>query len=216
MRSLPIRFVCHNLRGRCMFKTVVLDPPWKKSSGGVGNATLQPSTHYDVQSTNQIVGTVLDWFDQNPVAPEAHMYLWCVNTFSGGKYQGIVPALDVCEKLGFNPISSIPWIKSNVGSPTPYGMRYTEMCIFAVRYRKGLGKRTRYSGNTDLESVPNGKGLCGSRDYIIAPRREHSRKPDEFYTFVEQRSLGPYLDLYSRTNRPGWTSVGNQTGTWSI
>jgi N6-adenosine-specific RNA methylase IME4 len=199
-----------------MFKTIVIDPPWKKSTGGVGNATLQPSTHYLVQTRAEIVGTVSNWLAQNSVAPEAHMYMWTVNSFTAGKDQGVIAALDVCNQLGFKPVTLIPWVKSNVGSPTPYGMRYTEMCIFAVRYRKGLGKRTRYSGTTEIESVPNGKGLCSSKDFILANRRQHSRKPEEFYKWVEMRSKGPYLDLYSRTSRPGWTGIGNQTGLWKV
>jgi N6-adenosine-specific RNA methylase IME4 len=144
------------------------------------------------------------------------MYMWAVNSFTAGKDQGILPALEVCDALGFKPISLIPWVKSNVGSPTPYGMRYTEMCIFAVRYRKGMGKRTRYSGTMENESVPNGKGLCSSKDYILAQRRQHSRKREEFYKWVENRSKGPYLDLYSRTSRPGWKGIGNQTGKWKV
>ncbi len=199
-----------------MHRTIVIDPPWKKSNGGVGHAGLQPSTHYDVQTKHEIVKTVNDWMKHHVVAPEAHLYLWTVNTFSAGSDQGILPALYVCEELGFKPITLIPWVKSNIGSPTPYGMRYTEMCIFGVRYRKGMGKNTRYSGTDLVESVPNGKGLCSSRDYITAPRRQHSRKPEEFYKWVEGRSRGPYLDLYSRTTRPGWTSEGNQVGTWNV
>ena len=199
-----------------MFKTVVIDPPWKKSTGGVGHKSLNPSTHYDVQTREEIIITISDWMKKYPVAPEAHMYMWAVNSFTAGRDQGILPAMDVCEKLGFKPISLIPWIKSNVGSPTPYGMRYTEMCIFAVRYDKGKGKRTRYSGTPELQSVPNGRGLCSSKDYILAPRRQHSRKPEEFYDYVESRSKGPYLELYSRTTRPGWTDDGNETGTWSV
>ena len=197
-----------------MYKTIVIDPPWKKSTGGIGHATLQASTHYPVQTKEQIIDTVLQWLTQHTVSHEAHLYLWTVNTFTGGKDQGIEIALEVCEALGFKPITLIPWVKSNVGSPTPYGMRYTEMCIFAVRYRKGHGKRTRYSGTDEVESVPNGRGLCASKDYVSAPRREHSRKPEEFYKYVEKRSTGPYLDLYSRTIRNGWTGVGNQAGLW--
>jgi N6-adenosine-specific RNA methylase IME4 len=199
-----------------MYKTVVIDPPWKKSTGGVGHATLQPSTHYDVQTKYQIINTIDDWLQKHPVNSEAHLYLWTVNSFKAGKHQGIMAGLEVCEALGFSPVNLIPWIKSNGGSPTPYGMRYTEMCIFAVRYNKGKGPRTRYKGTPEPESVPNGKGLCSSKDFIFADRRQHSRKPDDFYTLVEQRSLGPYLDLYSRTNRPGWTCVGNQTGMWKV
>ena len=199
-----------------MFKTIVIDPPWKKSTGGVGNRPLQPSAHYPVQNKYEIIETINNWFTVYPIEEEAHLYLWTVNSFAAGKDQGINPALDVCKCIGFKPITLIPWVKSNVGSPTPYGMRYTEMCIFAVKYRKGLGKRTRYSGTNELQSVPNGKGLCSSKDFIIADRRQHSRKPSEFYQYVESRSKGPHLDLYSRTTRKNWTCAGNQTGTWNV
>ncbi len=197
-----------------MYKTVMIDPPWKKSTGGVGHKSLQPSTHYDVQTREEIVATLKRWFEEYGVAPEAHLYMWAVNSFTAGKDQGILPAIDVVERLGFTPVTLIPWIKSNVGSPTPYGMRYTEMCIFAVRYDKGKGKNTRYSGTDEPENVVNGKGLCASKDYVFAPRREHSRKPDEFFDFVESRSLGPYLELYSRTDRPQWTTDGKEAGKW--
>lgn len=49
------------------------------------------------------------------------------------------------------------------------------------------------------------------RELIVAPRREHSRKPDEFYERVQQYAAGPYLDLFSRQRREGWTVWGNET-----
>ena len=45
---------------------------------------------------------------------------------------------------------------------------------------------------------------------IIQPRREHSRKPDEFYARVERYCTGPYLELFARQRRPGWTAWGNE------
>jgi N6-adenosine-specific RNA methylase IME4 len=50
------------------------------------------------------------------------------------------------------------------------------------------------------------------RKLMIAPRREHSRKPDQQYQDIEQLVGGPYLELFARTEREGWTSWGNQTG----
>ena len=99
-----------------MYKTVMIDPPWKKSTGGVGHKSLQPSTHYDVQSREEIVATLKRWFKEYGVTPEAHLYMWAVNSFTAGKDQGIIPAIDVVERLGFTPITLIPWVKSNVGS----------------------------------------------------------------------------------------------------
>ena len=72
-----------------------------------------------------------------------------------------------------------------------------------------------YKPTSNPENVV-GPGLSSSVDWFIASRREHSRKPDEFYDYVEQRSSGPYLELYSRTTKNGWTAAGNQTGTWKI
>ena len=49
------------------------------------------------------------------------------------------------------------------------------------------------------------------RELILAPRREHSRKPDEFYSRVEAYCAGPYLELFAREQRSGWSSWGNET-----
>lgn len=46
---------------------------------------------------------------------------------------------------------------------------------------------------------------------IIAPRCEHSRKPDEFYHRVTRLVPGPYLDLFAREQRAGWTAWGDET-----
>jgi N6-adenosine-specific RNA methylase IME4 len=48
------------------------------------------------------------------------------------------------------------------------------------------------------------------RELVIAPRREHSRKPDEVAAGTERLVAGPYLELFARETRPGWTSWGNE------
>ena len=49
------------------------------------------------------------------------------------------------------------------------------------------------------------------RQAIIEPRREHSRKPGCVYERIERLVEGPYLELFARTTRPGWTACGNET-----
>lgn len=46
---------------------------------------------------------------------------------------------------------------------------------------------------------------------IIEPRREHSRKPDVARERIEALVAGPYLELFARTSRSGWSSWGNET-----
>jgi N6-adenosine-specific RNA methylase IME4 len=53
---------------------------------------------------------------------------------------------------------------------------------------------------------------AGVRELIIAPVREHSRKPDEIYSRIESLCDGPYLELFARQQWPGWTCVGDEVG----
>ena len=47
-------------------------------------------------------------------------------------------------------------------------------------------------------------------EVIFSPRREHSRKPREFYERVERYASGPYLELFARERRDGWTAWGDE------
>jgi N6-adenosine-specific RNA methylase IME4 len=84
-----------------------------------------------------------------------------------------------------------------IAEPAKIGMGYStrkqaELCLLFTR-----GKPKRLS-----------KGV---RHVIEAPRREHSRKPDETFTRIEALYAGPYLEMFAREGRPGWTAWGNQT-----
>jgi N6-adenosine-specific RNA methylase IME4 len=46
---------------------------------------------------------------------------------------------------------------------------------------------------------------------IFAPKREHSRKPDEQYDRIERLCGGPYVELFARQSRFDWDSWGNET-----
>jgi len=49
---------------------------------------------------------------------------------------------------------------------------------------------------------------------ISAPRREHSRKPDEAYELIERMYPElPKIELFARHARPGWAAWGNEVGT---
>lgn len=195
------------MRKRNMYKTLVIDPPWKLCSGG--SKSLAVHTHYPVQTKKEILETVHSWLKDHLIAEEAHLYLWCVNSYSSGYTKGITDGLEICRSIGFHPITNIIWCKPQ-NNPTPYGLRATEICIFASKHRKGNHQEIMYGGTANPQSVatPN---LKRSLDWFIADRREHSQKPEEFYTLVEQRSNGPYLEMYSRKQRDGWTTLGNET-----
>jgi N6-adenosine-specific RNA methylase IME4 len=46
---------------------------------------------------------------------------------------------------------------------------------------------------------------------IVAPKREHSRKPDEAYELIERMYPDlPKIELFARNARDGWSQWGNQ------
>jgi len=50
----------------------------------------------------------------------------------------------------------------------------------------------------------------GVHSVIMAPVGPHSAKPDEAYRRMERLFGGPYLELFARKERPGWTVWGNE------
>jgi N6-adenosine-specific RNA methylase IME4 len=51
-----------------------------------------------------------------------------------------------------------------------------------------------------------------SRNLIVAPVREHSRKPEEIYELIEATWPGPYVELFARYPRAGWSQWPELTG----
>lgn len=56
----------------------------------------------------------------------------------------------------------------------------------------------------------------GVRQVIVEPRREHSRKPEVARERIEALVAGPYLELFARSARPGWTAWGNETDKFEV
>lgn len=54
------------------------------------------------------------------------------------------------------------------------------------------------------------------RQLIQAPRREHSRKPDEIYSRIERLVDGPYLEMFARQRWPGWDQWGDEINKFEI
>jgi N6-adenosine-specific RNA methylase IME4 len=113
-------------------------------------------------------------------------------------------ALRVVEAWGFTfkLTAALNWVKTTKDGTRP---------------RMGLGYHTRKCSERALLAT-RGNGLrradMGVSNVILAPRREHSRKPDEAYEALE-RLYGDVrrVELFARRPRPGWTSWGNEIGT---
>jgi N6-adenosine-specific RNA methylase IME4 len=171
------------------FQTVLADPPWRFT-----NRTGKVAPEHrrlDRYSTME-----LDEIKALPVAdvtaPNAHLYLWVPNAL-------LLEGIEVLQAWGFRYVSNIIWAKRRKdGGPDGRGVGFyfrnvTEPILFGV---KG-SMRTLAPARSTVNMIETRK-------------REHSRKPDEQYDLIESCSPGPYLEMFARYAREGWSAWGNE------
>ncbi len=106
-------------------------------------------------------------------------------------------ALDVLDAWGGKYLSQIVWRKVKNGK-VPIGTGYRVRCCHELALLGGLGGRQRHAAFPSIFD-----GLA----------RAHSRKPDEFYTMVVDKTPGQdRYDLFSRETRDGFDGWGHEHG----
>ena len=168
------------------YSTILADPPWYQQGGG--KSKRGADAHYNILKENDIKKVMSEMLDGN-VADNAHMYMWVANNH-------LAEGIRILDHLNFKYITNIVWAKPHFGLGRYFRGQH-EICLFAT---KGRG----FSVRTQANNVPT---LLGGT--LIKPGR-HSEKPAEMYSLIENRSSGPYLELFARSRRPGWDAKGNQ------
>lgn len=172
------------------FKTILADPPWRfQNNTGKVAPEHKRLSRYPTLSLQEILDIPV-----NSVADEnSHLYLWVPNAL-------LAEGLETMKKWGFVYKTNIVWYKVRKdGGPDGRGVGFyfrnvTELVLFGIKGKM----RTLKPGRTQVN-------LISSR------KREHSRKPDELYPIIENCSPGPYLEMFARGNRKGWSAWGNQS-----
>ena len=178
------------------FATVIMDPPWSERGGGV--CKRGADRHYPLMHVRDIYRTIVTAEPWLHVAANAHLYMWATNNF-------LPQALMLMGDLSFRYVTNLAWVKgeergAHVDLQSGLGQYFRgqhELLLFGVR---GDG----YAVRTDRRNI-------GS--VVLDRRTVHSRKPRSIYDLVEARSRGPYLEMFARTARDGWTAWGNEAPT---
>ena len=181
-------FLAHTAGQR--FATVLADPPWQfQNRTGKVAPEHRRLNRYSTMNLDDIKALpVLD-----ACAPTAHLYLWVPNAL-------LPDGLAVLAAWGFEYKSNIVWHKVRKdGGPDGRGVGFyfrntTELILFGVR---GKNARTLQPGRSQV-------------NILCTQKREHSRKPDEAYGLIERCSPGPFLEMFARGARPGWSAWGKQ------
>ena len=166
------------LEAQGLFQTIVIDPPWDWGDEGDINQFGRAKPDYHTMPIDEI--------EKLPVGKIAddncHLYLWVTN-------RSLPKAFRLIEAWGFRYITCLTWVKPSIGMGN-YFRGSTEQVLFCVKGSQPLKRR---DVGTHFEA-PRGNG--------------HSAKPDEFYKLVESCSYGPYIDIFGREERQGWSVWG--------
>lgn len=171
------------------YGTILADPPWRFAHRTGKVAPEHGRTgRYATMRLEDIMALPVPLLSLY----KSHLYLWTPNAL-------MPDALQVMKRWGFTYKTTITWFKVRAdGGPDRRGVGFyyrnvTEQLLFGVRGRLRTLAPAR--------SMPNA---------IVSRKRGHSRKPDEQYPMIEACSPGPFIELFARGTRPGWTGWGDQ------
>jgi len=175
------------------YGTILVDPPWRFANRtGKMAPEHKRLRRYRTLSTAEIAALPL----ADHAEKKSHLYLWVPNAL-------LLDGLEIMRAWGFVYKTNLVWYKIRKdGGPDGRGVGFyfrnvTELVLFGVRG----ALRTRSAGRRQVNVIP-------------ARKREHSRKPDELYAIIEACSPGPYLEVFARGKRQGWTAWGDEVETY--
>ena len=171
------------------YSTILADPPWQFSNR---TGKVAPEHRRLLRYPTMELKEIMDLPVSRLAAAKSHLYLWVPNAL-------LMEGLRVMEAWGFTYKTNLVWYKVRKdGGPDGRGVGFyfrnvTELILFGVR--------------GSMRTLPPGR----TRVNLFSTRkREHSRKPDEIYSIIEECSPGPYLELFARFSQAGWYQWGNE------
>lgn len=186
------------------FGAILADPPWRFDvwSGATavqkrGSKTTYKAAevHYETMSMDEIAALPV----ADLCAKDCALFMWVT-------WPTLRDGLSIMETWGFPyKTCAFNWMKAHAGQIELFEDEITPLMK--------MGYWTRASSEVCLLGT-RGKPKRISADVrqgIIAPVRQHSRKPEGIHDRIERLVAGPYLELFARQKREGWATWGNQT-----
>lgn len=184
------------------FRLIYVDPPW--SYRDKANAHKRGAAHkYPTMSIGELLN--LRPLVDALAADDCALAMWYTAPL-------LPDALELVRGWGFRYKTKLfDWVKTSKGSPIGQASMVPKLAF-------GMGHWTR-SGSEDCLLATRGHPKRVSarvRQVIMAPLREHSRKPEEARDrLVELFGNVPRVELFAREAIKGWDSWGNEVGKFN-
>jgi N6-adenosine-specific RNA methylase IME4 len=166
------------------YAVLCADPPWHfEVYNEESGVERAAGNYYPTMSLDEICALPV----LSLAAPDAILFMWTTAPHLQESFQ-------VLAAWGFEYKTNAVWVKDKIG--LGYFVRNQhELLLVATR-----------------GDMPSPSPANRPPSVISAPRREHSRKPDEAYALIEAMYPAlPKLELFARQRRPGWDVWGNET-----
>lgn len=168
------------------YSAIMADPPWAFSNFSAKGEAKNAKAHYDCMDLAAIKALPVSQLVQS----DAYLWLWATNPM-------LPQALDVLQAWGFRFVTAGTWVKRGESGNLAFGTGYVLRSANEPFLIGKIGKPKPMSRSV--------------RSVIEAPRREHSRKPDEAYeAFRQMTGNVRRADLFAREARPGFEAWGNE------
>jgi N6-adenosine-specific RNA methylase IME4 len=168
------------------YPVVLADPAWDFDMGTTVNRTTNnhrsPANHYPCMSLEEIIALPVSKL----VTPDAVLFLWTTCAH-------MRVAIQVLEAWEFAYKSHLVWVKESIGLGFWFRNQHEILLV----------------GSRGDMPAPLPENRPAS--VIRAPRREHSEKPVFVHKLIERMYPGlPKIELFARSQQPGWSVWGNQ------
>lgn len=174
------------------YNSIYADPPWRfQNRTGKVAPEHKRLSRYETMYLDEIKALPIPKISGD----KAHLYLWVPNAL-------LTDGLEVMDSWGFEYKGNIIWEKVRKdGQPDGRGVGFyfrnvTEILLFGIK-KKSAPNRTLSPARSQV-------------NVIRSIKREHSRKPDEFYHLIESCSQAPRVELFARQHTDGWDCWGNE------
>jgi N6-adenosine-specific RNA methylase IME4 len=167
------------------YPIILADPPWQYEHQLLSSAWKDTKNHYPTLTLEQICALpVAEIASEN-----ALLFLWV-------PAPKLAESFKVIEAWGFDYRTGLVWVKHAMGMGNYVRQKHEHLLIA----RRG--------------EIPMPRDADRPASVFEAPRREHSRKPDQAYELIERMYPElPKIELFARHARPGWAAWGNEIMT---
>jgi N6-adenosine-specific RNA methylase IME4 len=192
------------LRPNGGFRAIYCDPPWRFDLFSAKGEGKSPQGHYACMSIADI--------KRMPVralaASDAMLFMWAT-------FPMLPEAMEVIQAWGFAYKTGAAWAKEGKASGDLDSDDPEHRFSFGTGYIFRSACELLLVGSVGRPALKREPGSRSIRNLIYAPLREHSRKPESVVDMIESIMGGPYLELFARSTRPGWSVMGDETSKFA-